>query len=84
MNTIEERISWSNKLSDIFYHLFHSTKNLVKSSILSLLVIFIVLLLFIQMDQTFTKLVDLIETKWLSKTVLKLPSSFDVVYSAHI
>ncbi len=66
MEKIEEKKSWIAKLMDIVHHLFRSFKNFFKSSILSLFVILIILLLLTQMDQAFTMMVDLIESKWLS------------------
>lgn len=50
-----------------------SVKNFIKSSFLSLLVIFIILLLLTQMDQAFTMMVDLIEN---SKSKFSLFLSF--------
>lgn len=58
--------SWVTKLLEIVHHLSKSFKNFFKSSILSLLVIAIILLLLTQMDQAFTMMVDLIESKWIS------------------
>lgn len=58
--------SWISKLVVVIHHLFRSFKNFVKSSILSLIVILIILLLLTQMDQAFTMMVDLIESKWVS------------------
>ncbi|MCB0466169.1 MAG: hypothetical protein KDC78_10940, partial [Aequorivita sp.] len=52
------------KLVEMVHHLVKSFKNFFKSSILSLLVILIILLLLTQMDQAFTMMVDLIESKW--------------------
>ena len=66
MEKVEEKKSWITKLLDIVHHLFRSFKNFFKSSILSLLVILIILLLLTQMDQAFTMMVDLIESKWVS------------------
>ncbi len=66
MEETEEKKSWIAKLMDIVHHLFRSFKNFFKSSILSLFVILIILLLLTQMDQAFTMMVDLIESKWLS------------------
>ena len=66
MKETEEKKSWITKLIDVVHHLFKSFKNFFKSSILSLLVILIILLLLTQMDQAFTMMVDLIETKWFS------------------
>lgn len=60
------KISWITKLLDVVHHLFKSFKNFFKSSVLSLLVILIILLLLTQMDQAFTMMVDLIESKWAS------------------
>lgn len=66
MKKMEEKSSWISKLMAIVHHLFKSFKNFFKSSILSLIIILIILLLLTQMDQAFTMMVDLIESKWLS------------------
>ncbi len=66
MRKTAQKKSWVAKLIDIVHHLFRSFKNFFKSSALSLLVIFIILLLLTQMDQAFTMMVDLIESKWVS------------------
>ncbi len=66
MEEKEVKKSWMTKILDHIHHLFRSFKNYFKSSALSLLVILIILLLLTQMDQAFTMMVDLIESKWLS------------------
>ncbi len=66
MENLEAKKSWITKLLDVVHHLFRSFKNFFKSSILSLLIILIILLLLTQMDQAFTMMVDLIESKWVS------------------
>src|SRR5690606_7932162 len=66
MEKSEAEKSWITKLLDVVHHLFRSFKNFFKSSVLSLFVILIILLLLTQMDQAFTMMVDLIESKWVS------------------
>ena len=66
MEETKQKKSWISKLIDIVHHLSRSFKNFFKSSILSLIGILIILLLLTQMDQAFTMMVDLIESKWVS------------------